>query len=283
MATVPVFPRVLAPRIRWRRNITQLTPRQLADFREAMSRAQAISDDRGYTRHAGIHGLPLPISCQHGNADLFLPWHRAYLYFFERALRDFVGGIGHPFWDWTVTRSVPDAYSAEQDPDGRDNPLHHGTVDPVAIQQGQNANPPLNLPAQTVRQPGQPGTALPSADSIRDTLTVDDFFTFSNELESWHGDVHIWVGGHMRLVPVAAFDPIFWAHHTQIDRLWRLWQLRHTAPSFTSAFLNTALPPFPMTVAQTLNVRALGYDYATTAVRVLTQPPNPGPGSGGGS
>jgi tyrosinase len=31
----------------------------------------------------------------------------------------------------------------------------------------------------------------------------------------------------MSLVPFAAFDPIFWAHHTMVDRLWRLWQLRH--------------------------------------------------------
>ena len=283
MAAVPVFPRVLRPRIRWRRNATQLTPQQLADFRAAISKAQSIGDDRGYMRHAGIHGLPLPISCQHGGPNLFLPWHRAYLYFFERALRDFVRGIGLPFWDWTVTRSVPDAYTVERDPDGADNPLHHGIVDPVAMQQGQNANPPLNLPAQTFRQPGQPGTALPSAERIRDTLEVDDFFTFSDELESWHGGVHVWVGGHMRRVPVAAFDPIFWAHHTQIDRLWRIWQLHHPAPSFTSAYLNTALPPFPMTVAQTLNVRALGYDYATTAVRVRTQAATPIPASRGGS
>ena len=39
--------------------------------------------------------------------------------------------------------------------------------------------------------------------------------------------MHIWVGGHMGQIPFAAYDPIFWAHHTMIDRLWRLWQLRH--------------------------------------------------------
>ena len=25
----------------------------------------------------------------------------------------------------------------------------------------------------------------------------------------------------------AAYDPIFWAHHTNIDRLWSLWQLNN--------------------------------------------------------
>lgn len=278
MPAVPVFPRVLLPPIRFRRNVAQLTAQQLADFRSAMSQAQAIGDDRGYMRHAGIHGLPLPPSCRHGS-NIFLPWHRAYLYFFERALRDFVGGIAHPFWDWTTTRSIPAAYSAEQDPGGQPNPLHHGTVDPVALAQGQNSTPPLNLPAQTFRRAGQPGTALPTKADIDDTLTINDFFSFSSELENWHGDVHMWVGGHMQRVPVAAFDPVFWAHHTQIDRLWRRWQLRHPPPSFTAAFLGTSLPPFPMTVAQTLDVRALGYDYATTAVRVPITPPAPAPAS----
>ncbi|CAA9530228.1 MAG: hypothetical protein AVDCRST_MAG67-4082 [uncultured Solirubrobacteraceae bacterium] len=282
MPTVPIAPRVPAPPLRWRRNATQLTAQQLADLRRAMTRMQAIGDDRGYMRHAGIHGLPLPISCQHGT-NLFLPWHRAYLYFFERALRDLVRGIAQPFWDWTTTQSIPTAYSAQQDPSGAPNPLHHGTCDPLALQQAQNMNPPINLPAQTSRQPGLPGTQLPTPQDIDEILEIKDFFTFSNELESWHGRIHVWVGGsrHMRHVPLAAFDPLFWAHHCQIDRLWRIWQLRHAPPSFTSGFMGTALPPFPMTVAQTMNVRALGYDYATTAVRVRVPAPTPVGGGGG--
>ncbi|KAK7963576.1 tyrosinase precursor (monophenol monooxygenase) [Apiospora saccharicola] len=31
-------------------------------------------------------------------------------------------------------------------------------------------------------------------------------------------------GGHMSKVPVAAFDPIFWSHHCQIERLASIWQ-----------------------------------------------------------
>ncbi|KAM0228209.1 hypothetical protein ACHAP5_012004 [Fusarium lateritium] len=51
-------------------------------------------------------------------------------------------------------------------------------------------------------------------------------------LEYIHNNVHNIVGGsdyktgigHMSDVPVAAFDPIFWLHHTQIDRLLAIWQ-----------------------------------------------------------
>ncbi|KIW71471.1 hypothetical protein PV04_03631 [Phialophora macrospora] len=41
-----------------------------------------------------------------------------------------------------------------------------------------------------------------------------------------HGAYHSWIGhdGHMGIVPVAAFDPVFWMHHCQIDRLFAIWQ-----------------------------------------------------------
>ncbi|KAI5798574.1 common central domain of tyrosinase-domain-containing protein [Pyronema domesticum] len=47
-----------------------------------------------------------------------------------------------------------------------------------------------------------------------------------NSVESIHDDVHATVGGrgHMSTVPVAAFDPIFWIHHTNVDRLGAMYQ-----------------------------------------------------------
>jgi tyrosinase len=40
--------------------------------RRAYSTVLPIQDERGYNHHAGIHGLPLPIYCKHGDL-LFLP------------------------------------------------------------------------------------------------------------------------------------------------------------------------------------------------------------------
>jgi tyrosinase len=34
--------------------------------------------------------------------QLFLPWHRAYLYTWEMAMRDRVPGVTLPWWDWTL-------------------------------------------------------------------------------------------------------------------------------------------------------------------------------------
>jgi tyrosinase len=52
-----------------------------------------------------------------------------------------------------------------------------------------------------------------------------------------------------------------------IDRLWRLWQLRHPTAVLPDNLLNEALPPFNVTVRQTLSVTALGYDYASFSSR----------------
>jgi tyrosinase len=70
----------------------------------------------------------------------------------------------------------------------------------------------------------------------------------------------------MSAVPMAGFDPIFYAHHAMIDRLWYLWQSRHTGVNPPNNILNQVLAPFPLTVAQTLNIRTLGYDYAVSVV-----------------
>jgi tyrosinase len=72
----------------------------------------------------------------------------------------------------------------------------------------------------------------------------------------------------MGQIPTAAYDPIFFAHHTMIDRIWRLWQLAHPAASPPTTLLGRALPPFAMTVTETLSTTALGYDYAASTASV---------------
>lgn len=55
----------------------------------------------------------------------------------------------------------------------------------------------------------------------------------TGSIEGLHNNYHVYVGGfsgddsntgHMSCVPVAAFDPVFWIHHCQIDRLFAIWQ-----------------------------------------------------------
>jgi tyrosinase len=235
--------------------VRRLTAGQLGDLREAIAAAQAIGDDRGYQRWAGIHGLPLPISCTH-HTELFLPWHRAYLYLFEKALQERVPGVTLPWWDWTANHAegIPDAYSRRR-AGGKKNPLFDSPIQPSGRENPRQA--------RTVREPGPPG-ALPSAGEVEAVLENRDFFTFQTQLESIHDGVHVWVGGTMGDIATAAYDPLFWAHHCMIDRLWYLWQLRRPGAGVPARLHGRALAPFPMTVRDTLDAGGLGYDYAAS-------------------
>jgi tyrosinase len=77
----------------------------------------------------------------------------------------------------------------------------------------------------------------------------------------------------MGVVGTAAFDPVFWAHHVMIDRLWWLWQLGHGNGSIPPNLLDVVLAPFNMKVRDVLNVQSLGYDYAAARRRVTVAGP----------
>ena len=259
-----------AVNVRQRHSARRLTAGQLGDLRRAIAAAQALPDpdERGYQHFAGIHGLPLPAYCTH-DSPLFLPWHRAYLYFFERALQDLVPGVMVPWWDWTANvaaaEAIPAAYGDERDPDGQPNPLAASPIQPGGQRPGG--------PAETARAPRlADAPPLPSSEWIDEILDLGDFLDFSEQLEQVHGGVHVWTGGTMRDIANAAYDPIFWAHHAMVDRVWRLWQLGHPQASPPATLLARPLAPFPMTVADTLDVSLLGYDYAGSTAGAPMRP-----------
>jgi tyrosinase len=261
-AHAPTAVSAQARALRHRKSVERLTNPQLQSLRRSFGAVKAISDDRGFAHWAGIHGLPLPMFCQHGTR-LFLPWHRAYLYFFELALRDQVPEGVLAWWDWTSpgshTTGIPDAFSARR-VGNQENPLFRASVPSAARQNGQ--------PRQTSRAPGAPAD-LPTAAQVQQVLALPDFLDFQAQVENIHNAVHVWVGGTMGEIPWAAYDPIFFAHHTMIDRLWRLWQIRHPNPHMPPDLLHQALPPFPLTVEETLDMKALGYDYAASTTHVV--------------
>lgn len=268
MATGTTGIQTLGRPLRYRRSVASLSPEQLRLLRDGFRKVQAIGDDRGYGYWAGVHGLPLPAYCgiAHGT-PLFLPWHRAYLYRFERAIRDQEPNAMLAWWDWRTPPgqpgTIPRALTVQRGPDGRANPLRSAVVPPLAIQQGGALGRRLGSP--TKREPSE-DDPLPTPQQISELLDITDFATFSDELDSLHGGIHMWVGGHMAEIAYSSYDPIFWLHHTMIDRLWRMWQTRHNAPGPPPSLWGESLPPFGMTVQQTLSVTRLGYDYAVRTV-----------------
>jgi len=266
--------------LRYRTSVSELTGPQLAEFRAAFADMQATADDRGYQYWAGIHGLPLPAWCDkygHGKPT-FLHWHRAYLYQFELKLR--ASGHGHdvmlPWWDWLNDPAIPPAYAAARDPAGAPNPLYSVRINDLALEQGKRGAIPndagevqLARQPDTIRQEGLPGTHLPTQADIDQVLAYSDIQSFTANLEDWHGQVHMWVGGHMSDIPFAAYDPIFWAHHAMIDRIWRIWQLRYPdAASLPATLDSEVMEPFGLTASGTLDVTILGYDYASASTSI---------------
>jgi tyrosinase len=255
-----------ANRLRHRKNVARLTPDQLHSFRLGVARMALYNrDDRGLLYWASIHGGPPRQYCQHGTLDgqgrlrsaqLFLPWHRAYLYFFELALQDQEPRARVPWWDWSSpaarAEGIPRAFSEATTPRG---------ANPLASQYVARGPGRESLPLRTFRRVGG-GGSLPGQGDVQRLLRLGNFGDFSAQLEQLHAQVHQWVGGTMTGIASAAFDPIFWTHHAMVDRLWRIWQLANPESTELLQMRNVPLEPFGVTVGDVLAVADLGYDYA---------------------
>lgn len=160
--------------------------------------------------------------CQHGT-PWFFAWHRLYLYYFEQVLQKAANdpNLFLPYWDYTdpANLAMPSAYVS-------------ATYNDALGHLETNA---LNEPRRT---PGwnTPGGNLldATATNINDALKNKQFFDtrtstgYQSDIEgNVHGYVHCTVvpcpGVDMGAVGYSANDPIFWAHHTNIDRMWQCW------------------------------------------------------------
>lgn len=299
-------PATTTPTIVLRPNVGQAN---IAALRDAYSKMQKLMprDNRSWIYWAEVHGFNR-FDCWHHSTtgpnqesqnpriysyDLFLPWHRAYLHAFDHAVRDQNPDAIQPWWDWTSAASaktgVPTAYSENPGT----NPLASGptpemTGDPARRTRRFPGNP-RELPSWTKTKNEQGDRLM----AIEDLLNLSKFEDFSHQLQNIHDFVHPWVGGispddpnlggDMGSIPVAAFDPIFYAHHTMIDRLWYLWQVKNGVDNIPPNYLNEVLAPFGATVKQVLDINALGYEYASSsaaAVPAAAAPAATGRGSG---
>jgi tyrosinase len=203
---------------------------------------------------------------------LFLPWHRAYLYFLEKALQDQVPNVTMPYWDWRsnsrAEEKLPKALDDET-VDGEPNPLNRYYIN----------YPSSGVTRYTRRFAGQFTRGqinLPSTEQVDEVLDTPDnhFEDFSERLRNIHNRVHLWTGGNIRengqiiqgdmtVKLFAAFDPIFFVHHCMIDRLWWIWQKKNGIDEIPDYYRDMALAPFEnSTVERMLDIYALGYDYA---------------------
>ena len=172
----------------------------------------------------------------------FVIWHRAYVYYFERILRDAAQdqALSLPYWNYTdkSQRKFPALYAdPENDPSTNQptNPLYDARRENALLAQFlelSDAAVSTDLAFKTQKFFG-----VTAASGFAGA--ADDIEPGSQGLieRSPHNNVHFAVGGFIATDPAgnngagglmadvttAAFDPIFWAHHCNIDRLWSVW------------------------------------------------------------
>jgi tyrosinase len=250
-----------------RKSVYAMTPDEVTQYRLAVYRlaqisAESVHDNRGYQYIAGLHGLPGRF-CKHHVAGFAL-WHRPYMQGYEQRLQDVVPGTFVPYWDWSTRRAeqegIPQIFLDEtwQNPDT-------GATE---------ANPLLSQPmsligqGDTTREPEPSGKLVELRADLQTALLATDYNTFSPDLENPHDSLHGWVGGTMGNIGTAAYDPLFWSHHSFVEYAFCQWQDSHTeAPE--PDLDPRDLAPFSLTVDRIWDYHKLGYAYEPDNARAL--------------
>jgi tyrosinase len=234
--------------------------------------------------------------CQHGSW-YFLPWHRGYVLAFEANVRAAVLELGGPsdwalpYWNYFKPHeaALPSAFASPDWPDGKgDNPLF------VAPRYGPSGNGKVHVPLRQVnlKAMADPDFTGVSGGGNPGFGGIDTGFSHGGPVHGGiesqpHDMVHVFVGGSenndpsrpgaMSVPDSAGLDPIFWLHHSNIDRLWAAWNgsspshVDPTDPKWVNGPASIGQRPFTMpmpngttwtyTPAQMTDPQTLGYEY----------------------
>jgi len=171
----------------------------------------------------------------------FLPWHRWLIAVYESTLRQECGYTGtQPYWDWTLdTVDFLDSPLFDTETgfggDGGGGCIKDGPFSQLIVSVGPgkyNNSAPLN-PRCITRKFKAESFGFLNTSSETDLLEQPDFSMLSlviQELpsrpEALHGAGHTAIGGTMVDVFCAPGDPLFYMHHTNLDRIYWEWQKR---------------------------------------------------------
>lgn len=222
-AGIPKFAPDSGLAIRERKRVSQLLPAEITRLRLAYQKLRELSqndptDPRGWKMQALIHNCYCGDSAEIHKTYFFLPWHRAFLYYHERILGKLIGDMSFalPCWDWddllqnhlpTIYGPLPAGNSLFDSNRAVNSFLPTLFISPSALTEAamRQRTPDAFLGSDWV--PSRRATGL---------------------LESGpHNGMHNWTTDgafpDMGLNSTAALDPVFYAHHANVDRMWTKW------------------------------------------------------------
>jgi Common central domain of tyrosinase len=158
----------------------------------------------------------------------FLVWHRLYIYYFEDIVRAKSGkaDFALPYWNYVDQKDA--------------------VMPPVFAKKNSNVFESARCTVLNKGKPIESKEYGPGKDLDISHLMTNTLYSLFNDAidNAPHGAMHVYIGGRingetfsnpiyqarlpgkggvMAHVPSAAFDPIFWLHHAEIDFLWQQW------------------------------------------------------------
>ena len=224
-------------------------------------------------------------------SSIFAPWHRMYIYFFERIIGELVGDstFALPYYNWDAPDGMilPAIFNNESSPlyDAKRNREHVDAVIDLNLGPGKQNDLPLCSDDACLK--------ANNLCTIYRQMAVDTAAQFHGDkfcaagvkapgsLENVaHTAVHIWLGDplatpkgeDMGVLGSAGRDPVFYSHHANVDRLWHLWTTALGHEDFVGAsaadwldtgfvFYDEKRRPVRIRIRDVLDAGRLGYAY----------------------
>ena len=253
-----------------RKNIADIPPDdpEIKLFKDAVKilkdRSEASPlDPMGWQAHGMLHATFCATSIYanqvHYNWYVW-PWHRLYLWSMEQKLQKAVNEptLALHYWDWTKKNTIPDVYWGDAS-----NPLYNVTrlVSPSDPIPKDFINVGASFRAKHYQTFGGYPAIKQRGEAQLDGLAE----------QSFHNNIHNWIGGQMATFTESGFDAIFYAHHGNCDRIWDAW--RNYSPDNKLPDVEEWLEkrlfatdgngrPIDMKIKDLLNTEALGYRFA---------------------
>ena len=240
---------------------------------------QADTSADGYQSIASFHALP-PLCpspaaaqrfacCVHGMAT-FPQWHRLYTVQFGESLMKHGSPLCIPYWDWTRPQTtLPDLLTKDS------------FTDPVTGQEisnpwkgakiaFENSHTARDLVNNKLFPEAKQGYRTWYYDQVMLALEQENYCDFEIQFEILHNGVHLWMGGKeehsMSHLHYTSYDPAFYIHHSETDRIWAIWQeLQHyrgldgNEANCALELMKTPLKPFNFGAPYNLNQRTKQY------------------------